>query len=173
MSARTQTHSIIVPAKSWLIPGLAVGVAAAAVISYGRTEERQAAPGSPYYDKAVKEALNGLKGADAAAAPEAGGHPPLPAGLSAADYYWCDTCKAYHKRDAAAAQPVAAIAPQAADAGSANAIPPLPAGLSAADYYWCPDCKAYHARQAQAGAAPPAAWAGVPYPLPVQENLGH
>lgn len=173
MPERTQKLSPTVAAKSWLVPALAAGLAVAAVISYGRTEERQAAPGSPYYDKAVKEALNGLKGADAVVAPEAGGHPPLPAGLSAADYYWCDTCKSYHKRDAAAGQPIAAVASQPVVASEENVIPPLPEGLSTADYYWCPDCKAYHPRQAQGGAPLPAIWAGVPYPMPPQVNPGH
>ncbi len=146
-------------AGSWVVPGIALGIVAAAVISYGRTTERQAAAGSPYYDKAVKEAINGLKGGgDEPAA--AVGIPPLPDGLSAADYYWCATCKAYHRRDAAAAQPVAAAA------GGTEEIPPLPAGFSAADYYWCPNCKTYHARQGGPDAGAPAPWAGVPYPLP-------
>lgn len=164
MSVRTQ-KSPATPAKSWIIPAAAALVLVAAVISYGRTEERQAAAGSPYYDKAVKEAINGLLNTGAMPAAEAG-IPPLPDGLSAADYYWCATCKAYHKRDAAGAQPPAAIPPQPVAAGTAEAIPPLPANLSAADYYWCPNCKAYHRRDAQSNAAQPAAWQGVPFPLP-------
>lgn len=46
--------------RLWSLPLIAAGVVAAAVWSYGRPGEVQAAPGSPYYDKAVKEAMNGL-----------------------------------------------------------------------------------------------------------------
>ena len=151
------------PAGSWLVPAAAAAVVAAAVISYGRTEERQAAAGSPYYDKAVKDAINGLKTPGAVAA-VAEGIPPLPAGLAAEDYYWCENCKEYHKRDAAAdGQAPAAVPPAANDAAE---IPPLPEGLSASDYYWCANCKAYHARQDGEAQVSPAGWAGVPFPLP-------
>jgi hypothetical protein len=166
MSARTEKS----PAspKSWLVPAVAAGVLVAAVFSYGRTEERQAAAGSPYYDKAVKEAINGLLNAGAAPA-GAEGTPPLPAGLDPAQHYWCANCKAWHKRDAAGAVPAgndaSAAIPQL-PGGSGEIIPPLPANLSAADYYWCPNCKAYHPRDKTAAAAPPAAWPGVPFPLP-------
>ncbi len=170
MSQKTRTHNSILPAKAWLVPGLAAAVIAAAVISYGGTEERQAAPGSPYYDKAVKEALNGLNGSNAA--PEVGSQPPLPAGLSPAEHYWCENCKTYHKLEPGASAPLAAATPQPAVpqsrvAETGDAIPPLAAGLSLDDYYWCPDCKSYHQRQVPAtGTTPPLDWLGIPYPLP-------
>jgi hypothetical protein len=166
MSVRT-SNSPATSAKSWIIPAAAAFVLVAAVVSYGRTVERQAASGSPYYDKAVKEAINGLlnTGGATPAVAEAG-IPPLPEGFSAADYYWCPTCKAYHKRDAAGAQPAVPAISQPVATGTAEVIPPLPANLSAADYYWCSNCKAYHPRNAQATATQPVACQGIPFPLP-------
>jgi len=94
--------------------------------------------------------------------------PPLPAGLSPNDYYWCANCKAYHPRQAAPGQPAdtvhsppAGTAPAMPVAQPNEAIPPLPAGLAAADYYWCPNCKAYHPRQPASGVSPD----GIPYRL--------
>jgi hypothetical protein len=140
----------------------AAAVAVAAVISYGRHEERQAAAGSPYYGKAVREAINGLTKTGAVAEPAA--RPALPEGFSPDEYYWCENCQAYHKRQPGQAQAPAAASPQVAGVQAAGGVPPLPEGLSPADYYWCEKCKSYHARQS--GQAAPAAWAGVPYPLP-------
>lgn len=172
-------------AKTWLVPVLVAGVAAAAVLSYTRTPETQAAPGSPYYDRAVKEAMNGLvnpggaaaAAAAAAATPDA--IPPLPAGLSPDEYYWCKDHKAYHKRQPeGAGQPGVAAQPGAAPAqpGAAPAaqpdltIPPLLAGLSPDDYDWCANCKVFHPK-AKPGAAQPGAAAqpsdAIP-PLPPQ-----
>ncbi|MEO0017296.1 MAG: hypothetical protein RLZZ522_579 [Verrucomicrobiota bacterium] len=178
-------------AKTWLVPVLAAGVAAAAVFSYSRSAETQAAPGSPYYDRAVKEAMNGLvnpggaAAAAAAATPDA--IPPLPAGLSPAEHYWCKNCKAYHKNQPAgadqpgggaqpgadpAAQPGAAPAAQPGAAPAAEpgtTIPPLLAGLSPDDYDWCANCKVFHPK-AKPGAAQPAAAlpADTIPPLPAQ-----
>ena len=166
MSKSSENTLASTPA-SWLLPAAVAGVIASAVISYARSGETYAAAGSPYYGKAVQEALSGLKNPGEAALPAA--RPPLPAGLSPDDYYWCENCHTYHKREpgqnppAVAAPPVADVGANAAQ--STEVIPPLPEGLSAIDYYWCVNCKAYHARQAAQGH--PAAWAGVPYPLPV------
>lgn len=154
------------------MPLSAGGVVAAALISYGQPGIRQAAAGSPYYGKAVAEAINGLKSPGTAAVPAS--RPPLPAGFSPAEYEWCETCKTYHKIPAGKAGAPAAAVPAipAAVAPAAGTIPPLPAGLSPADYYWCADCKSYHARQPQQAAPAPAPVAGVPYllaPLPMQQ----
>ena len=162
---------------------LAAAAVAAAVLSYGGSREARdtdALPGSPLYGRAVHEAIQGLKGGNAQ--PPAANRPPLPAGLSPADYYWCDKCQAYHKRqpDAAApAAPAPAPAAQAAPqpaAGQPAPPPPLPAGLSPADYYWCEKCQSYHRRDAappppqapapQQAPAPPAAPAAPSTPRP-------
>ncbi|MCX6879566.1 MAG: hypothetical protein NTW21_38045 [Verrucomicrobia bacterium] len=159
---KTKGMQALAPAMVWLVPAAVAGVAMVAVISYIRSEETHAASGSPLYGQAVREAIDGLKnpGAKPVAA-----RPPLPAGLSAAEVYWCEQCKAYHKGQPGQAQPAAATpAPVAGAAATPIAqpdspIPPLPAGLAAADYYWCANCKTYHKRQAAEGqpadAAPP------------------
>jgi len=150
---------IFPPALVWLAPAAATGMAAAMVITYIRSEDPPVAGGARLYPKAAHEALEGLRnppGQPAAAVPAV--IPALPAGLSPNDYYWCDKCKVYHKRQAAGDAP-----PQAAGTGPAatpgtqpNAmIPPLPPEFSPYDYYWCPDCKAYHPRQGP-GNVPPA-----------------
>ena len=152
---------------AWLVPAMVAGVIGMAVISYARSGETYAAAGSPYYGKAVQEAISGLKNPGGNALPA--GRPPLPAGLSPAEHDWCENCKTYHKREAG--QP-AAVAPApapvagggAAAAHAAEAIPPLPEGQSASDHYWCVNCKTYHPRPPAQNAA---AWAGVPYKLPV------
>ncbi len=153
-------------AKTWLVPVLVAGVAAAAVLSYTRSAETQAAPGSPYYDRAVKEAMNGLVNPAGAAAATPAAIPPLPAGLSPAEHYWCKDCKAYHKNQpaGAAAQPAgAAHSTPAAQPGLT--IPPLLAGLSPDDYDWCANCKVFHPKAKPGAAALPAD--AIP-PLPAQ-----
>lgn len=172
MSNGTKGAPAFISIAPWLVPLAATVVVAAAVISYSRSGDEPVAGGSPYYDKAVKEALAGLRNPGGKALPET--RPALPAGLSPDEYYWCEQCKAYHKRQPAQGQPGAVPpspvaggnAPQAA-AQPSDAIPPLPAGLSADDYYWCTNCKAYHKRQATPGqpgadAAHPPAAAGDP-----------
>lgn len=152
--------------RSWALPAAGVGVVVAAMWSYDRTGEVHAAAGSPYYDKAVKEAIAGLVNTGAAPAPA--GRPPLPAGLSPDDYYWCDQHQTYHKREtpaagqgqAAAANPAAATPP---NVHPAPALPPLVAGKPPLDYYWCDECLAFHlrpdrvAQPAVAAQPPPAA----------------
>lgn len=162
-------------AKAWLVPVIVTGVVAAAAVSYTRSAEIQAAPGSPYYGRAVKEAMNGLvnPGGAPAASPDA--IPPLPAGLSPADHYWCKDCKAYHKRQPeGAAQPGAVAQPGAAPAAQPGAapaaqpgltIPPLLAGLAPDDYDWCANCKVFHPKAQPAAAAQPSD--AIP-PLPAQ-----
>jgi hypothetical protein len=150
----------------WALPALAAATVAAAVWSYARTTHAHAGGDSPYYDKAVKEAMAGLANpGDAAATPQ--GQPPLPAGLSPADYYWCDQHKQYHKREAAApaqGQPAAVPAgaarpaPAVPQAHAAIEIPPLLAGQSPLDYVWCGACKGFHRRPTPA--AQPAAQPG-------------
>jgi hypothetical protein len=140
--------------KAWIVPGVVTCVLVAAVVSYPRAAEVNAAAGSPYYSKAAREALAGLQSpAEQQALPAA--TPALPAGLSPAEHYWCEQCKAYHKRQpgtvsqAGAAQVPAAQVPAAGAAApplAAAAIPPLPQGLDPADYYWCANCKVYHSR---------------------------
>jgi hypothetical protein len=125
--------------KAWIVPGLVTGVLAAAVLSYPRAAEVHAEPGSPYYSKAAREALAGLRSAEEKQALPAA-TPALPAGLSPDEHYWCEQCKAYHKR-----QPGGG-APQAHAAGAAE-IPALPQGLDPAEYYWCANCKVYHSHK--------------------------
>ncbi len=165
--SKSSENTLASTPTSWLVPVAVAGVIVSAVISYARSGETYAAAGSPYYGKAVQEALAGLKNPGETAIPAA--RPPLPEGLSPNDYYWCETCHAYHKREAGQNQPAVASPPVAGvgaiAAQSAEVIPPLSEGLSASDYYWCVNCKAYHPRQAN-----PAAWAGVPYKLPVQSG---
>ena len=154
---------------AWLLPAAVAGVVIVTVITYVRTEETHAASGSPLYGQAVKEAVEGLKN-PAAKMNEA--RPPLQAGLSPDEYYWCEQCKAYHKRQPVQGQPAGTAPPPVAGSGPVApatpgmpaaqpdaTIPPLPAGLDPADYYWCANCKAYHKRQPAQGqpgsAAPP------------------
>jgi hypothetical protein len=131
--------------RAWIIPLLTAAVVVAAVASYPQSAEIHAAPGSPYYPKAAQEALAGLRNTGEKAALQA--QPALPAGVAADEVYWCEQCKAYHKKTPEAAAP-APPAPAAAE----GAIPPLPDGLNPADYYWCVNCKTYHAKTP----APPA-----------------
>ena len=127
-----------------------------AVISYGRSEEqgrrRRAVlwQGGAGGDRGTQESRCETCTADA--------RPALPAGLSPEEHYWCEQCKAYHKRQPAQGQPAGARSTGCRSVGSgapaprvARTIPPLPAGLSAADYYWCTNCKAYHKRQPAQG----------------------
>jgi len=185
-----QPANLLAVLTPWALPAVAAATVTAAVWSYARTDEVHAAGGSPYYDKAVKEAMAGLVNpGGAAATPQ--GQPPLPAGLSPADYYWCEQHKEYHKRDAAipgqgqaagaqgAATP-AAVPPGAAAMPQAHAtpeIPPLLAGNSPFDYIWCDSCKAFHRKPppaaqpaatpgAQPGATPAAQPADMIPPLP-------
>lgn len=152
---------------AWLVPGVVAGVIATAVISYARSGETHAAAGSPYYGKAVQEAIAGLKNPGANALPAA--RPLLAAGLSPEEHYWCENCKTYHKREPGQSPPAGVTPPPIAGAGvvaaqPAAVVPPLPEGLSASDHYWCVNCKTYHPRQPAQNAA---AWTGVPYKLPV------
>ena len=168
------------------MPGAGFALVAAAVWSYARTEVVEAGGGSPYYDSAVKQALTGLRNVGSGGVDVPAGRPPLPAGLDPAEYYWCEQCKTYHKREAGApaggqpaAQPAVAVAdpfapppllqrlpespaPGAVQPGAAAALPPLPAGLNPAEYYWCEHCKTYHQREP--GAAPGAPPAAQPAP---------
>lgn len=149
--------------KAWIVPAVVTCTLVAAVVSYTRSAEIHAAAGSPYYSKAVQEALAGLQNSgEKEAIPTV---PALPAGLSPAEHYWCEQCKTYHKRQPAGAAaggtpapvpaPAAGGAPVPAPAagvspvpvaGAAAAVPALPQGLSPADYYWCANCKVYHSR---------------------------
>jgi len=164
----------------WIGAAFAIVISAMAVASYRPDAELNAAPGSPLYGRAVHEAIQGLAGVGkrAGAGQPAGARPPLPAGLSPDEHYWCESCKTYHKR-----QPAAAIGPDGVPASLARppapgaqpstpaaqpptpgaAQPPLPPGVTADEVYWCADCKAYHKRSSQAAPAngadgvPPAA----------------
>jgi hypothetical protein len=165
MTNGTKGTQVFAPMMAWLVPAAVAGVGIVGAISYIRSQETQAASGSPLYGKAVHEAIEGLKNP---AAKVAVARPPLPAGLSPEEHYWCEQCKAYHKRQPGQTPPPAAGATPppvaggtpvmpgtpAAAAQPAGPIPPLAAGLSPDDYYWCANCKTYHQRQ-PAGAAPP------------------
>jgi hypothetical protein len=164
MSKTPQNSGSAFDPKAWILPGAVTCVLAAAVVSYPRAEEVHAAPGSPYYSKAAQEALAGLRSSgEKQALPAA--TPALPAGLSPDEHYWCEQCKAYHKRQPGGA-PQAGAAPAAAIPSAA--IPALPEGLDPAEYYWCANCKVYHSRKDPTvkvpgvGTANPAA----PEPLP-------
>jgi hypothetical protein len=140
--SKTSSDSKFDP-KVWIVPGIVTGVLAAAVVTYPRAAEINAAPGSPYYSKAAGEALAGLRNPDEKQALPAAA-PALPAGLSPDEHYWCEQCKAYHKRQPQGA-PQAAAAP--AVAVPSAAIPALPEGLDPAEYYWCANCKVYHSHK--------------------------
>ncbi len=73
---------------AWLLPVAVTGVAAAAVVGYTRSGESHAAAGSPYYQKAVQEAIAGLKNVNEKSVPAAA-IPALPEGLSPEDNYCC------------------------------------------------------------------------------------
>ena len=157
-------------ARFWFVPGATALFLAAAVFSYDREGEIQAAPGSPYYQKAVREAINGLQN-PGSQPPAAAGIPPLPAGLSPDEHYWCENCKTYHKRTPGQAPPADGATPPATPQGAPAGAPPLPAGLSPADHYWCEKCKTYHRRESPQAAQPGAGlavpqWRGVPFPHP-------
>jgi len=167
----------------WIGAAFAIVISAMAVASYRPDAEVEAAPGSPLYGRAVHEAIQGLAGVGKQRQPgqPAGVRPPLPAGLSPDEHYWCDKCKTYHKR-----QPAAAIGPDGVPASlarppapgarpsvpaaqpptPAGARPPLPPGVTADEVYWCADCKAYHKRSGQAGPADGAAPGQAKPPLP-------
>lgn len=162
--------------KIWIVPAAVTGVLVAAVVTYPRAAEVHAAAGSPYYAKAAREALAGLRNSEEKQALPAA-TPALPAGLSPDEHYWCEQCKAYHKRQpggqAAPANPPAGNAPlppliarpQALPApGNAADIPPLPEGLSPADYYWCTNCKVYHSRSNPQAVVPGVTPPGQPQP---------
>lgn len=166
---RLSTGLSTAPFLPWTLPVLAVLTVVAAVWSYNLHPEVEAAPGSPYYDKAVKEAISGLVNPGAAAAPQPDARPALPAGLNPADHYWCEQCKAYHKRDAqAAAQPGSQPAAQP-DVHPAPELPPLVTGKPPGNYYWCDDCLAFHLRPAVSPQAAVGDPAGIP-PLPAGLN---
>ncbi len=125
---------------AWLAPAAGFLLLISAVWSHDRNGEVQAGGGSPYYDSAVKQALDGLRGGGAGAEVPAG-RPPLAAGLDPAEYEWCEQCKTYHKREGAAPAGTPEPPPllrRAAedDAGRLRPIPPLPAGLNPDDYVW-------------------------------------
>lgn len=155
--------------KAWIIPGAVTSVLVAAVVSYPRAAEVNAASGSPYYSKAVQEALAGLRSPDEKQAQPAA-TPALPAGLSPDEHYWCEQCKAYHKRQPGvpqAAPPAAgaAAAPAAGDNDAGN--PSLPQGLDPSEYYWCANCKVYHSRKDPTVKVPGVGAANSPAPEPV------
>ena len=171
MSQHNKRKWILPPGIAWLVPAAAAAMAAAMVISYGGSAEPPVAGGAPLYVKAAHEALEGLRnpqGGQPVNQPPAA-HPALPAGLSPADYYWCDSCKAYHKRQQAGDTPPQGAGTPTPGSQPNTAIPPLPPEFSPADYYWCPDCKAYHPRQGP-GNVPPALLAApepsAPQPAP-------
>jgi hypothetical protein len=117
-------------------------------------ETDMAAPGAPLYEYTVTESVKSLMSKEEQAELGAEGRPPSPG----PDYFWCENCKTYHKRQAPASpgQPAAApspgavpASPQPPDAAS-SARPPSPG----AGYYWCEQCNTYHQKQAnQPGAA--------------------
>ena len=113
------------PVRAWLGAVAVVALGTIVVVGYTRTPDLAAAPGAGLYDHAVKEALAGLRKHGTR---QAGGQqrPALPAGLSAADHYWCEQCKAYHKRNSTPAQP-GAVARPAAPGNPAGAGPAQPA----------------------------------------------
>jgi hypothetical protein len=102
--------------RAW-IGALAAVVGAVLLATAARRHEpeRQAAPGAALYGQAVHEALLGLQGKETAPQPEGTWcakcqkvHPPAAAQAAGDhmhpavgdDVYWCDRCKAYHRRQA-------------------------------------------------------------------------
>jgi hypothetical protein len=133
------------------------GSAAAGGAENRLPESTLAAPGSPLYESAVTESVRSLMSKEDQAELEAVGRPPSPG----PDYFWCEQCKTYHRRQAppAAAQPGTAQRPGAVGAAgrNSNASPVTRPPSPGPDYYWCENCKTYHRRQPSVGqaAAPP------------------
>lgn len=196
MSTETENNPQTDRSRSmWIVTGGVVLLGTLAVFSYSVPDRDQAASGAPLYDQAVKEALRGLRNPGTRAQPAGAGRPALPANLSAKDHYWCENCKAWHKKQAPG-DPQAPQANPAAESGTtpppaaprvvipyalgmapgdpqpaAASIPALPDGLSPAEHYWCENCKAWHKRDASAAAhspdtPPPAQPDGAIPPLP-------
>lgn len=94
-SATGSWQARIVP---WIPAWVAAGVVIASVSSYSRQSEIHAGPGSPYYDKAVREALQGLVNLGGGAQAPAADVPPPPPGSNPDEVYWCEQCKTYHRR---------------------------------------------------------------------------
>lgn len=134
---------------------LAAGQDAVAGDGKSSPETDLAAPGAPLYEYAVAESVKGMLSKQEQAELGAASRPPSPG----PDYFWCENCKTYHKRQAPASaqQPVAAHSPVAVPAASpqpgaaAATRPPSPE----ADYYWCEHCKTYHKKKTAASAAAP------------------
>jgi hypothetical protein len=60
-----------------------------------------------------------------------------------ADYYWCEKCKTYHKRQAVPNQPGAATPVPHETPAVGTVADQAPGG----DYYYCENCKTYHRRK--------------------------
>jgi hypothetical protein len=155
-----------------VLSAVIVGCAVDAVGGWRSSESDLAAPGAALYQSAVAESVKSLLSKQEQAVIDAANRPPSPG----PDYFWCDNCKTYHKRQTPAA---AGAIPN----GSAPATPtpgphasPVTANRPPApgpDMYWCEQCKTYHRRQAlpnqpgaalqgSPGLAPPAAVPATP-----------
>lgn len=154
MSKPDQASTTPSPRILWIGGGLGLAACILAAISYGKSREIEAAPGSPYYDSAVREAIRGLQGSKPEATP--GQRPALPAGVAADEVVWCEQCQSYHRRQPQPAQAEVTPTPAVEAAVGPTSPPPLPAGYDPADFEWCDNCKAYHRRDAQ---QPPASHA--------------
>ena len=152
----------------WLGIGMLLVLATVAIASYAVSDEAQADGGSPLYDFAVRDAIQGLRGKAAKGAgvqgqgqvcPNCGKvHPPaqqpnaaqpgavpLAAHPPVAEGEVCPNCGEIHPPASQSnlaqpgAVPVEAQNPGASPGGST---------LQGSDYYYCEDCKSYHRREA-------------------------
>jgi hypothetical protein len=113
-----------------------------------------AAPGAPLYEQALNESVKSLMSKQEKEALGEQGRPPSPG----PDYYWCENCKAYHRKQAPAAaqrqtgeQQVRTPQQQAAaPARKEAARPPSPGP----EYYWCENCNQYHKKKPQDAVSP-------------------
>jgi len=143
---------------------LAAGWVVVAGVRSHSPETDLAAPGAPLYEYAVAESVKSMMSKQEQAKLEAENRPPSPG----PDYYWCENCKTYHKRQPRPAstqkKPAAAGTPAAAPAQPRQhaATPPSPGP----DHYWCEHCKTYHKKKTPAASPQPAAATAARPPSP-------
>ena len=130
--------------QDWGTAGLVMLICAVCTgtVAAGRSPETDlAAPGAPLYEAALRESVQSLMSKQEQAELGAQGRPPSPG----PDYYWCENCKTYHRRQTPASpqQTPPAQGQAVAPAPQNGAVPSSPGP----DTYWCENCKTYHKRQ--------------------------
>jgi hypothetical protein len=105
-----------------------------------KTYHKRATPASAQQPAAVQR-----PGVTPAASPQpaaVAARPPSPG----VDYYWCEKCQTYHKKQAVPNQPGAVTPAQHGTPAAAPGVdtrPPSPGP----EFFWCDNCKTYHRRQ--------------------------